>query len=79
MCPHLVRAKVTIFISVASFSFLLVCPSQTEWRQVLKIAVDRFEAHLSLNRSDGLSRRSAVREVAAWLGYLCDSSVFVDF
>jgi len=24
-------------------------------------------------------RRSALREVAAWLAYLCDSSVFVDF
>ena len=32
-----------------------------------------------LDRSGGLSRHSAVREVAAWLGDLCDSSVFFDF
>src|SRR5882762_11058769 len=48
-------------------------------RQMLKIAVDSIRAHPRLDRSGGLSRRSAVREVAAWLGDLCDSSVFFDF
>jgi hypothetical protein len=46
---------------------------------MLKIAVDRFERTPKLDRSGGLSRRSAVREAAAWLGDLCDSSVFFDF
>ena len=39
----------------------------------------RFEERPSWNRSGGLSRRHAVREVAAWLGHLCDSSIFFDF
>jgi hypothetical protein len=56
-----------------------VCLSQTEGRQMLKIAVDRFEHAPSLTRSGGLSRRSAVREAAAQLDDLCDSSVFFDF
>jgi hypothetical protein len=46
---------------------------------MLKIAVDSIRAHPRLDRSGGLSRCSAVREVAAWLGDLCDSSVFFDF
>src|SRR5467141_3648310 len=72
-------SRAALSISVASFSFSPVCLSQTERQQVLKIAVDSIRAHPRLDRSGGLSRRSAVREVAAWLGDLCDSSVFFDF
>jgi hypothetical protein len=46
---------------------------------MLKIAVYLIRAHPTLDRSGGLSRRSAVREVVAWLGDLSDSSVFFDF
>jgi hypothetical protein len=41
-------SRAALSISVDSFSFSPVCLSQTERRQMLKIAVDRFERTPSL-------------------------------